>query len=159
MKQVWERQRLCYLICMHMWVLSASVMSDPATLWTVACQAPLSIRFFNPLKWVDLSSSRGSSQPRDQTHISCFGRWILYHWATWETLLTHTSGQWESRQGWPGSSWETSWKGIVYAETFLPLLDPGLHVMFGTTAASLRLVRCPAKQDRPVSIAILCSHE
>ena len=35
----------------------------------------------------------------------------------------------------------------------------GLHVMFGTTAASLGLVRCPAKQDRPVSIAILCSHE
>ena len=27
---------------------------------------------------------RGSSQPRDQTCISCTGRWILYHWATRE---------------------------------------------------------------------------
>ena len=31
---------------------------------------------------VAMSSSRGSSRPRDQTHISCvscIGRWILYH--------------------------------------------------------------------------------
>ena len=30
---------------------------------------------------------RGSSRPRDWTHvyhISCTARWILYHWATWE---------------------------------------------------------------------------
>ena len=34
------------------------------------------------LKWGVTSSSRGSSQPRDQTHISgvsCIGRWFLYH--------------------------------------------------------------------------------
>ena len=34
------------------------------------------------LVWVAISSSRGSSQPRDWTCISCvscFGRWILYH--------------------------------------------------------------------------------
>ena len=29
------------------------------------------------LEWVDMPSSRGSSQPRDRTHISCFGKWIL----------------------------------------------------------------------------------
>ena len=34
------------------------------------------------LEWVGISSSRGSSRPRDQTHISCIGRQILYHWAT-----------------------------------------------------------------------------
>ena len=28
---------------------------------------------------VAISFSRGSSQPRDQTQISCIGRWILYH--------------------------------------------------------------------------------
>ena len=27
---------------------------------------------------------QGSSQPRDQTHLSCIGRGILYHWATRE---------------------------------------------------------------------------
>jgi len=31
------------------------------------------------LEWVDISSSRGSSQPKDQTHISYIGRQILYH--------------------------------------------------------------------------------
>ena len=33
------------------------------------------------LEWVAISSSRWSSRPRDQTHISCIscnGRWILY---------------------------------------------------------------------------------
>ena len=29
--------------------------------------------------------SRGSSQPKDWTHISCIGRQILYHRTTWET--------------------------------------------------------------------------
>ena len=40
------------------------------------------------LEWVTISSSRGSSPPRDQTRISqgsCIGRQILYHWATWES--------------------------------------------------------------------------
>ena len=40
------------------------------------------------LEWVAISSSRGSSQPRDQTWvfcISCAGRWILYYYTTWET--------------------------------------------------------------------------
>ena len=35
------------------------------------------------LEWVAISSSRGSSWPRDQTHVSyvsCIGRWVLYHW-------------------------------------------------------------------------------
>ena len=38
------------------------------------------------LKWVAISSSKGSSQPTDWTHISCTGRQILYYWATWEVL-------------------------------------------------------------------------
>ena len=28
------------------------------------------------LEWVDISFSKGASRPRDQTHISCIGRWI-----------------------------------------------------------------------------------
>ena len=49
--------------------------------WTVTCQAPLSMGFSrqNILEWVTMSSSRGSFPPRDQTHISCIGRWVLYH--------------------------------------------------------------------------------
>ena len=33
---------------------------------------------------VAISSSRGSSRCKDQTHMSCIGRQILYHWATRE---------------------------------------------------------------------------
>ena len=36
------------------------------------------------LEWVVVPSSRGSSQPRDGTQVFCIGKWILYHWATWE---------------------------------------------------------------------------
>ena len=36
------------------------------------------------LKWVAISSSRGSSSPRDQTQNICTGRWFLYHWVTKE---------------------------------------------------------------------------
>ena len=31
------------------------------------------------LEQVAIPFSRGSSQPRDQTYVSCIGRWILYH--------------------------------------------------------------------------------
>ena len=31
------------------------------------------------LEWIAISSFKGSSRPRDQTHISSIGRWILYH--------------------------------------------------------------------------------
>ena len=40
------------------------------------------------LEWVAISSSRESFWPRDRTCVSCIscvGRQILYHWATWET--------------------------------------------------------------------------
>ena len=42
------------------------------------------------LKWVAISFFRVSSWPRDWTHISyisCFGKWILYHCATWEAQI------------------------------------------------------------------------
>ena len=45
------------------------------------------------LKWVAISSSRGSFQPRNRTHISCIGRGILYHWATWEPLFSAYQSQ------------------------------------------------------------------
>ena len=41
------------------------------------------------LEWIAMPSSRGSSQPRDQIYVSCIGRWILCHWATWEAWMSH----------------------------------------------------------------------
>ena len=61
-----------------------SVVSDSlATLWTVAHQAPLSLGILQAriLKWIAISLSRGSFQPRGRTFISCR---FFYHRATWE---------------------------------------------------------------------------
>jgi len=35
------------------------------------------------LEWVAISFSRGSSPPRDQTHISCIDRRVLYELSHW----------------------------------------------------------------------------
>ena len=46
------------------------------------------------LEWVAISSSRGSSQPRDRIQVSCIScmdRGILYHWATGEALFSFSS--------------------------------------------------------------------
>ena len=61
------------------------------TLGTVAHQAPLSLGF--PDKNTRLGSHfllRGYSQPRDWTCVSCIGRQILYHWATWEAQVSRS---------------------------------------------------------------------
>ena len=48
---------------------------------TIAHQTPLSPQISQTRipDWFAISFSRGSSQPRDRTHISCIGRWVLYH--------------------------------------------------------------------------------
>ena len=60
--------------------LSHSVMSDCGP---VDCSPPgSSVHGSFPariLEWVAMSSSRESSQPRDQTRVSCIARQILYH--------------------------------------------------------------------------------
>ena len=67
-----------YVLCCA--VLSCLVVSDFATPWTVACQAPLSMGIPQAriLRWVAMPSSRGSSQPRDWTQVS-WSRLIPYH--------------------------------------------------------------------------------
>ena len=46
------------------------------------------------LEWVTISFSRGSSQPRDQTCISCICRWILYLSATREIAGSRHIAYW-----------------------------------------------------------------
>ena len=73
------------------------------------------------LEWVAISSSRRSSQPRDQTHISCIpctSRRMLYHWATWRVsskYQTSPKPQWRTELAccspWGGKhqTWLSSW--------------------------------------------------
>ena len=101
------------------------------TPWTVAHQASLSMGFSRQeiLEWVAISSSSGSSHPRYWTHVSFgsyIGKWIVYHWATWEAS---GSGQksWQhprhlslSHIPWPIHLW------LLLAEspTCVPLYQP-----------------------------------
>ena len=70
-----------------------SVTQSYPTLWDpIDCSPPGSsahgISQTRILEWVVISFSRASSWPRDQVSCgSCIGRWILYHWASWEALL------------------------------------------------------------------------
>ena len=54
-------------------VLIHSVVSNSATPWTVARQALLSMEILQAriLEWVAMLSSRGSSQPKNWTQVSC----------------------------------------------------------------------------------------
>ena len=67
-------------------------MSDSATPWTVAPQAPLSMGFSQLeklLEWVAIPFSRGSSQPMDQTQVSCIAGRFFIVWARVEALGIH----------------------------------------------------------------------
>ena len=75
-----------------MYVCACSVaQSCPALCDPMDCSQPASfvdgIFQIKIPEWVAISSSRGSFWPRAWTHISCvscIGREIVYHWATWE---------------------------------------------------------------------------
>ena len=58
------------------------------TPWTAAHQAPLSMGLLQAriLEWVAIPSSRGSSQPRDQTQVSCTAGEFFTVWDTREAL-------------------------------------------------------------------------
>ena len=64
----------CLLSCFSLVWLSA-------TLWTIACQAPLSMRFSRQEYWSGLPCPPPgkSSGPRDRTHFSYIGSQVLYH--------------------------------------------------------------------------------
>ena len=106
---------LCVCVCV------CSVLSD-STPWTVAHQAPLSMRVSQAriLDWVAISFSRGSSQPRDQTpvsYISCTGRQILYHCTTNSAAAKSLQSCLTLCDPIDGSPWGSPIPGILQART------------------------------------------
>ena len=81
--QVLGSRMASHTCCMHAQSLqSCLILCNP-----MDCNLPGSsvhgIHQARILEWVAMSSSRGSSQPRGQTHVSyvsCIGRWVLYDW-------------------------------------------------------------------------------
>ena len=80
----WVLRQLC--------LVTQSCPTCAATL-AVACQATVHGIFqARMLEWVSMPSSRGSSWPKDQTHISCVYCIAvkLFHWATRGALFLYT---------------------------------------------------------------------
>ena len=71
---------VCVCVCAQLTVGYSMDCSPPG----FAVHGILQVRI---LEWVVISYSRGSSRPRDWTHISCIGRQVLYPCATWEVSL------------------------------------------------------------------------
>ena len=57
-----------------------------ATSWPIARQAPLSMGILQAriLEWVAMPSSSGSTQPKNQTQVSCIAGGFFTSWATRE---------------------------------------------------------------------------
>ena len=76
-------------VCVCAWVssaLSCLTLCDP-TDHILSGSSVHGISQARILESVAISSSRGSSQRRDLTWVSCIGRQIIYRCATWEALL------------------------------------------------------------------------
>lgn len=99
-KWKWKHDSKIYFSCYLVTKLCPTLASP----WMVACQLPLSMGFPRQQQWSGLPcpspgdllnpgskptsawqgyflplNCLGSFWPRDWTHISCIGRWILYH--------------------------------------------------------------------------------
>ena len=84
--RVFFTERACMLSCF-------SSVQLFATLWTIARQTPLSMEILQAriLEWIAMPSSRGSSRPRHQTHVSyvsCIGKQITTS-ITWKPNQRH----------------------------------------------------------------------
>ena len=76
--------RCCAVLCASVQFSSVARVHLFATPWTVAHQAPLSVRILQAriLEWIAMPSSRGSSQPRDWTEVSRIAGRFFTAWAT-----------------------------------------------------------------------------
>ena len=93
---VWRGQFWNYQFSFLISFCACSVTQPcPALCDTMDCSPPGSsvcgIVQVRILGRVAISSSRGSSWPRNQTRdscVSCIGKWTLYHCATWEAFIS-----------------------------------------------------------------------
>ena len=74
------------VLCCFLVVQSCLTLCKPKDFLSPSDSSVHGISQARLLEWVTIPFSRGSSWPRDRTCVFCIGRWVFYHWATWETL-------------------------------------------------------------------------
>ena len=86
------------------------------------------------LERVVISFSRGSSQPRVQTHVSCIGRWVLHHWATLTCMKCPQGGSsvWQNVKKGSLGLWNTVNKQVVSPCILNYTRNCGLFLYLGT---------------------------
>ena len=95
---------MCVCVCVCVCARTQSLSQVPLFCDPVDYRIPSSsvhgISQARILEWVAISFCRGSSWPKDQTHIPWvyrLGRWILHHQATWEAHWT-LDWKWEAAE-------------------------------------------------------------
>ena len=124
----------------HVWLF--------ATPWTVAYQAPLSMGFLQArvLEWGAISFSRGSSQPRDRTQVSCIADRCFTIWVTREAIKQNPTIN-NTHIHILGRSFLTLHAALPWKE--------GVHVWFAAAAKSRQ--SCPTVQpQRRQPTRLLC---
>ena len=91
-KYSWTAERWENCCCNDVFVCAqlCSTLFDPKDCGPPGSSSVHGIFQARILKWVAISFSRGSSLPRDRTQVSlvsCIGRQLLYHCATWEAMF------------------------------------------------------------------------
>ena len=99
-------------MCLLLRACAKLLQSCPTLCNPIDCSLPGSsfhgILHARILEWVAMPSSRGSSQPRDRTHISCIsciGRWLLLviiffcDGPFFKREINSTDAQWEAKLG------------------------------------------------------------
>ena len=137
-------KRLCHNF------VSTCACSITATLchpMEVACQASSVCGIFQTriLEWVAISYSRESSRPKDQTPVSCIGKWILYHWATWEI---------------PNLVFTFCYSALYYKRTFSTCYNcffSQLNVIENSvkTSGSIKSLQCNLRLSLPLTITVV----
>ena len=116
----WNPKRLTWLtlLCMRDTLLQLRLtLCDP-----IARQAPLSMGFCRQEYWNELPCPSSGNLPdpgiEPVSHVSCIGRQVLHHWATWEapTLpkLTLKSTALKSSRAWKLCLQRYGWKMLSY---------------------------------------------
>ena len=110
--------------------MCAHIQSCPTLCNPMDCSPPGSSvhGIFQPriLEWVAMSFSRGSSQSRDKTHVSCLGRRVLYELNHWGSPVGGEGDKYLLDNKPVSHGWKTpKLNSQVERGSFWPLLAPG----------------------------------